>query len=177
MFTNPIIVKQLLLALGLPFGLVFLFVFVVSGFSRDFLFFMYLMAALLLLAGLLIMVAYKGKYEVEYIVNDKGVRCRTQNRQRKQNSIINVLTMLLGIAQGKPSIAGIGMMAQARQDEFIKWNETTKITFQPARKIILIQGDWIQHMAVFCTTENYQIVKTMIEEKLIERRANYEAKT
>lgn len=42
-----------------------------------------LIATLLVLAWILIMVAYRGKYEVKFVFDNKGVLCRAQERQGK----------------------------------------------------------------------------------------------
>ncbi len=52
-FKNTVILKQLGLAVGIPFGLVALVIVLVSGISRDTLYALGLMAALLILTWLL----------------------------------------------------------------------------------------------------------------------------
>jgi hypothetical protein len=163
-FRNTIILKQLGLAVGLPFGLVALVIGLVSGKSIYTLYALGLIAALLLLTWLLIMAIYRGKYELEFRLDDKGVLCRTQARKAKKNRIINALTVVLGLLSGKPAAAGAGMLAQTRQEVFIRWNRVTKVKYKPKSCTILLRGGFAEQIALFCTPQNYMRMKDLIIE-------------
>ena len=83
-FRNTIIFKQLAIAIGIPFGLVALVIGLASGKSVYALYGLGLIAALLFFTWLFIMAVYRGKYEVEFVLDDKGVLCRTQAKQAKK---------------------------------------------------------------------------------------------
>ena len=85
-FKNTVILKQLGLAIGIPFGLVSLNIVLISKGSRDTLYALGLIAALFILTWLLIMVVYRGKYEAEFVLDNKGVLCRTKAKQAKKPS-------------------------------------------------------------------------------------------
>ncbi len=111
-FENKVILKQLGIGISIPFGLVALVIALVSGRSRDALYALGLIAGLLVLTWPFIMTAYRGKYRMELVLDNKGALCRTQTRQAKENRAINTLTVLLGLLLGKPAVAGSGMLAQ-----------------------------------------------------------------
>ncbi len=164
-FKNTVILKQLGFAIGIPFGLVALLIVLISGRSRDTLYALGLIAALLILTWLFIMAAYRGKYEAEFVLDNKGVLCRTQAKQAKKNRIINALTVILGMLSGRPAVAGSGLLAQSRQEVFLQWNHVTKVKFKPKNHTILLRGGWTENIALFCTDENYTLAEQFVLEK------------
>ncbi len=165
-FKNTVILKQLGLAIGIPLGLVALVIALVSGMSRDTLYSLGLVAALLILTGLFIMAVYRGKYEAEFVLDGKGILCRTQAKQAKKNRIVNTLTVMLGLLSGKPAAAGAGMLAQSQQEVFLRWNRTTKVKYKAKRLTILLRGGWTENIALFCTDENYEQVEAFVRRNI-----------
>jgi len=121
-----------------------------------------LMVAMWLLAALVILVIYGGRYDVAFELDDRGVTCRTQARQRSKNRVINGLTVALGALAGKPALAGAGMLAQSRQKESLRWSRVRTVRYYPPSKTILLRGGWLEPLALFCTDENYERVREMV---------------
>jgi hypothetical protein len=170
-FRNTIILKQLGIAIGIPFGLVAVIIGLTSGKIVYSLYFLGLIAALLFLTWLFIMVVYGGKYEAEFELDNKGVLCRTQAKQAKKNRIINGLTVFLGLFSGKLSAAGAGMAAQSRQEVFLKWSNITKVKYKPKSLTILLRGGLTENIALFCSAEYY----SQIEQEVILRTKHLKA--
>lgn len=168
-FKNSVIIKQLGLAVGIPFGLVALLVGLVSGRSVYTLYALGFMAAALILAWLFIMVAYRGKYEAEFVLDNKGVLCRTGAKQTKKNRVINTLTVILGLFTGRPTIAGAGVLAQSRQEVLIGWSRVTKVKYKPKTHTILLRGGLTEQIALFCEPENYPEAEHFVKNKLVGR--------
>jgi len=164
-FKNSVILKQLGLAIGIPFGLVALIIALSSKGSRDTIYALGLIALLLILTWLLIMLVYRGKYEVEFVLDNNGVLCRTKARQAKRNRVMNSLTVILGLLTGKPTVAGAGLLAQSRQEVFIRWSQVTKVKYKPQRHTVLIRSGWTDQIALFCTQDNYDLVERLIRQK------------
>jgi len=164
-FKNSVILKQLGLAIGIPFGLVALIIALSSKGSRDTIYALGLIALLLILTWLLIMLVYRGKYEVEFVLDNNGVLCRTKAKQAKRNRVINSLTVILGLFTGKPTVAGAGLLAQSRQEVFIRWSHVTKVKYKPQRHTVLIRSGWTDQIALFCTQDNYDLVERLIRQK------------
>ena len=158
-FRNTVILKQLGLAIGIPFSLVALVIGLSSGKSVYTLYGLGLIGALLLLSWLFIVVVYRGKYEAEFVLDQKGVLCRTQAKQAKKNRIVNGLTVVFGLLSGKPAAAGAGMLAQSRQEVFLRWNRVTKVKYRPGSRTILLRGGWTENIALFCADENYEQIE------------------
>ncbi|MPN57937.1 hypothetical protein SDC9_205633 [bioreactor metagenome] len=121
-----------------------------------------LIAVLLFLTWLFIMAVYRGKYEVEFVLDDKGVLCRTQAKQAKKNRIVNALTVILGLLTGKPAAAGAGMLAQSRQEVSLRWNRVTRAKYKPKSRTILLRGGWTENIALFCADDNYEQIEAFV---------------
>lgn len=161
-FRNPVILRQLALAVGIPFGLIFVIMLASGATLADLLYPAILVGLLFFLTWLFIRIVWGGKYDAEFVIDDKGIRCRTAARQARQNRIINALTVVLGLLSGKPAAAGAAVLAQSRQDVLVKWSGINKIKELPRRNTIMVYGGFAQNIAVFCTPENYARVRDSI---------------
>jgi hypothetical protein len=167
-FKNPVILKQLGIAIGIPFGLLLIFFFIVST-PENRIYSLYALGAILLLfllTYLFIILVYKGKYSVSFILDDKGIQSFTQADMVKKNKIINGLTIGLGLLAGKPTVAGAGMLANSKQTVGLKWNKVQRVKYNPRQNTILLRGNPMENIGVFCTPENYLFVEAFIKNKL-----------
>ena len=149
-FRNTVILKQLGIAIGIPFGLIALVIGLASGKSVYAFYGLGPIAVLLFFTWIFIIVVYRGKYEAEFVLDDKGVLCRTQAKQAKKNRIVNAITVVLGLLSGKPAVAGAGTLAQSRQATF--------------------RGGWTEQVALFCTEDNYAPVEREVMTRTIHLR-------
>ncbi len=154
-FKKAVILKQLGIAVGIPFGLAALAVGIASGKSTYALYGLAFIGALLLFTWIFIIAVYRGKYEAEFVLDDMGALYRTQAKLAKKNRVVNALTVVLGLLSGKPAVEGAGLLAQSRQAVFLKWNRVTKVQYKPKSRTILLRGGWTERIALFCTQENY----------------------
>ena len=171
-FRNTVILKQLGLAIGIPFGLVALVIGLTSGKSVYTLYGLGLIAALLFLTWLFIMAVYRGKYEAEFVLDGKGILCRTQAKQAKKNRVINTLTVILGLLTGKPTAAGAGMLAQSRQEVSLRWNRVTRVNYKPKNRTILLRGGWTENIALFCADENYEQIEAFVRRNTLPKKGD-----
>lgn len=165
-FRNTLILRQLGLAVGLPFGLISLVIGLASGKSVYTLYALGLIAALLILTWLFILAVYRGKYEAAFVLNQKGMLCRTQAEQAKKNHAVNTSALLLGLLSGAPAAAGAGMLAQSRQEVFLPWGRVTRVVYKPKSRTILLRCGWTEQLALFCTGENYGQVEAFVRGSL-----------
>jgi hypothetical protein len=167
-FKNPFILKGLFFSIGLPFGALIIFIIVVSGgniMTTDAKYALFMIALLFVFTYIFIMIFYKGKYAPGFIINNDGIINYTQEKHKKKNKVINTLAIFLGLFSKNFSVAGAGALAQSKQVVKIKWKEIRKVKYYPNRKTILIYGGLTQKIAVFCTEENYLLVRDIIREK------------
>jgi len=169
LYTNPVILKGLMLAIGMPFGILILFLLFISkgdilGSDVKYAFFM--IGLLFFFTFLLTMALYGGKYAPGFILDDKAVINYTQDKQRKRNNLINGLLVFFGLFGGNVTAAGIGYIAESRQVMKIKWKNVRDVKYDQKHNTILLKGGFAEKMAVFCTEENYSEVEAFIKMKL-----------
>lgn len=158
---NSIILKQLGIAIGIPFGILIIFLMIGKAIYA-----LILIAALFLLTYLFIQIVWGGKYDVGFELDKTGIRSYTQAKQAKQNRVVNTLAIILGFLSGKPGAAGAGMLAQSKQDVFIRWRNIKKVKFLPGKNSVTLRGGLTENIAVFCTHENYSDVEAFIRSSL-----------
>lgn len=162
LFQNPLIVKQLGLAIGIPFGILLIFLFFLSLIDPNALYGVALVMLLLFLTFLFVKVIYKGVYQAAFVLDGRAVTCKTRSAQGKTNRIVNGLTFFLGIFSGKPAVAGAGVLAQSRQSVSLRWRNVKKVKYLPKQHTILLRGGYLESIAVFCREDNYQKVSAWI---------------
>jgi hypothetical protein len=123
---------------------------------------LYVATALLLFTWLFIITVYRGKYAAEFVLDGKGVVCRTQAKQAKKNKVINALTVVLGGLSGNQAAAGAGMLAQSRQEVTLRWNRVERVKYRPKSRTILLRGGWTEQIALFCTENDYKQVEAFV---------------
>jgi len=160
-FRNSIILKQLGIAIGIPFGILILFL----AFAKAY-YALILIGVLFLLTYLFIRIFWGGKYEVGFELDKTGIRSYTLPKQAKQNRIVNALAIILGFLSGRPAVAGAGMLAQSKQDVFIRWKNIKKVKYLSGKKSVMLRGGLTENIAVFCTNENYSDVEAFIRSSL-----------
>lgn len=164
-FRNPIIMKQLGIALGIPFGVLILFLIISKAIYA-----LGLIAVLFLLTYLFILVVWGGKYDVGFELDKTGIRNYTLKNQAKKNRIINTMAVVFGLLSGKPAVAGAGILAQSRQDVLIKWSSIRKVKFYPQSQMVMIRAGFAENIAIFCTPANYSEVASFIRYRLKEEQ-------
>lgn len=170
LFRNAVILRQLGLAIGIPFGIVALVIGIASGKSVYTLYGLGLVFALLFFTWIFVLVFYRGKYEAEFVLDKNGILCRTQAGQAKKNRAVNALAVVFGLLSGNPSAAGAGMLAQSRQEVFLRWNRITKVRYKPKSLTILLWGGFSEQVALFCTEDGY----SQVEREVMFRTAQLE---
>ncbi|NLI70416.1 MAG: zinc ribbon domain-containing protein [Firmicutes bacterium] len=164
-FRNPLIMKQLGLAIGIPAALVVILLLFLTGRDIYTFYAMGLIVALLFFTWLFITLVYRGRYDAEFVLDGKGALCQTQSGQAQKNRIVNTLAVLFGFLSGKPATAGAGMLAAARQRVLLRWERLTKIKYYPRSHIILLRSGLMENIALFCTRDNYPMVEQFVLEK------------
>ncbi|MDD2481743.1 MAG: hypothetical protein PHC44_03455 [Lutispora sp.] len=169
LFKNTVILKDLGLALGIPFGILIIVLLIVSkgDISRDGIGYpLIFIGIFFVMSFMFIILIYGGKYDAGYVIDSKGILNYTQEKQAKKNKIINVLLVIIGILSGKPSAAGGGILAQSRQYVLVKWKSIKKVKVYPKSKSIVIRGGFAEKIALFCNDDNFELVRDIILDKV-----------
>lgn len=161
-FRHPFILKQLGIAIGIPFGLLIIGLIIIIQEIRYLTYALLLIGMTFLVTYITIKILYHGKYKVKYIIDGKGIRCYTEKNQKRKNTLVNSLVVIFGIFSGKYSVSGAGMLAQSKQDLKINWKNIKKVSYHPKQQFIILSKNFAERMAVFCTKENYDKVSSVI---------------
>ena len=156
-FKNNLILKQLGIAMGIHFGIL-LTIMLIAGAYYGVL----LVSATLLLTFIVVLIVFKGTYDVSYQIDSKGILCENQPMQAKKVKRRSALAVILGLCTRNYSAAGAGMLAGARTKQLISWKNIRKTKYNDPQKTILIKGGFGENIALFCTDDNYEIVKELI---------------
>lgn len=168
LFKNPVILKQMALALS-PFGLLIFFLLLLKG--PDSYYGLGLIGGLFALTGLFLLIFFRGVYQMEFLINEKGVFYRSSSSQRNKNKFINRLTMFLAVFLFNPTAFGTSLLAQSRKEKFMAWRDVKKADFRKKEKFIQLKSSLLDPMGVFCTEKNYDEVEAFIKEKLNLRKS------
>lgn len=161
-FKNRLIISQLVLALGIPFALLLLMMIIMQAYYGAI-----LIAVAFVLTFILVLIIFKGTYDLHIKIDGKGILYRNQNNQAKRIKKLSTLTFVMGFFTKNPSAAGAGLLAGSKTEIFVKWKSIKKIKYIEKQKLIMIKGEFAQNIALFCMDENYGSVKKLIEEKTV----------
>ncbi len=158
---NRVIRNQLSLALGIPFGILCIVLLVVQAYNG-----LVMVGLALVLGFLLVLLIFRGTYDVEFTLDDKGITCETQSRQKKRVRRMATATAVMGMLAGNPTTAAAGIMARARTKERLLWKRIRKVKYLDRQSTIMLRAGFGESIAVFCTEENYKQVSAVIRQKL-----------
>jgi hypothetical protein len=121
---------------------------------------------IVLVTGAVVLVLYlfvifgvlRGRQELRYTLDAKGVREATAGPLKHMN-----IVKLLLVLSGKPTYAGIGLMAQGPKSERITWKRIEKFAPDPQAKTISLRKGRTDLMVLHCTEENYEQVLTWVQ--------------
>lgn len=157
-FKNNLILKQLGIAVGIPFGVLVIFLIAIRAYNGIF-----LIGITVALALLLIAIVFKGTYDVRYEINDAGISCFTQKPQDKKVKILSILTVLFGVFRNNPTVAGAGLLSYKSTKVIIPFKRIRKIKYFEPKRLIVVYGGFTENIALFCTDENYSTVQQFIQ--------------
>jgi len=159
-FKSRLILNQLCIAIGIPFGILIIAMVVLKAYYG-----VLLIALTLFLTTILVLLVFRGTYDVHFVINQKGILCKNQPQQAKRVKKLSAITIILGFFVRNPTVAGAGMLSGTRTDVFIPWERIKKVKHLEKQKCIMLYGGFAENIAVFCTDENFNEFKLIIKEK------------
>lgn len=157
---NTVVVRQLALALGIPILLIALLMLALEWPPDPRAIGVALQVAgmvagtFLVLLVIVLGLIYRGGYEYRYEVDREGIRATTHGRTAATNRIVNLLLML----SGRPSAAGAGILAAARQSEFVAWSRVSGVRADDRQRTITLMCGGRPAMLVACDEAQYAAV-------------------
>ena len=165
---NRVILNQFGLALGIPFGILIIVLLIIRAWYG-----LAIVGATLVLGFLLVMFIFRGTYDVQYMLDNEGITCETQSKQKKRVRGMATATTLIGALTGNPTAAGAGMLAGAGVKRRLLWRRIRKTKYLDRSGTILLYADFGKTTAVFCTKENYMDIRQFIQDMVEKTSANY----
>lgn len=115
-------------------------------------------AVMLVLYLFVIFGVLRGRQEIRYTLDAESAREETAGPLRHMN-----LVKLLLLLSGKPTYAGIGLMAQGPKSERITWKRIEKSAPDPQAKTVTLRKGRTDLMVLYCTEENYEQVLAWVQ--------------
>lgn len=156
-FKNSLILKQLGIAIGIPFGILIIFLTVSQAYYA-----LMLIGAMFVLAFLLILIIFRATYDVSYTLNGNEILCKTQAQQSKRVKRLSKFTFLLGLLNGNPSVAGAGLLSASRTETRLTWEQIRRIKYKDKQNTIYLHGKYGNRIVLFCSKQNYMEIKQYI---------------
>jgi hypothetical protein len=168
LLTNPTILKQLVTVLGIT-GLIlagFLsFLLAVDGewhrIPEVLLISLLVVGALGLGMVLIMLVFFANRVRTRFTVNSEGIILETIDRRARA---ANRLAALLGALAGRPSTAGVGLMAMSRERESYNWRGIVRASYHPLWRGITLHDAWRTVALLACTPDNYEQVAAYVRQ-------------
>ena len=120
-------------------------------------------AAVALAILLVAMVFFGNKMPFRFAVTDTAASMEMISRKAKK---VNRLSFFLGLAAGKPAVAGAGAIATSREYTELEWKHCHNAKYYPKAKAITLLNSWRAVIRLYCTDENYQEVADFVSKKL-----------
>ena len=170
MLTNPIIFWTVLKVLGGVWLFLYVFMLIFGDFAtiwEAFRIFAYVMAgivALSLMGYLVVAAMYKGKYVVLFEMDEDGISHTQMPRQYKKAQILSAFTVLAGLASGKLSTAGSGILAATKNSSTSVFENVRKV--KARRRLHLIKvNQMLNKNQVYVPNEDFDFVYDFIKSR------------
>jgi hypothetical protein len=171
--TNPVILMDLLKALGGGLLLVFIILAVASlsegnleAILNAFKISVILLVVFIVLAWVIMWIFFGNKFHARFTVTRKGTSYETFDKRAKTASR---LAIIAGTLLGKPVVAGSGLLAMSQESMFLKWKGVFKTTFDDKRKTIALRNTWRKIIVIYCTKDNYDKVSEFVKTQMNSR--------
>lgn len=156
---NKLIWKQLGIAIGVPFGILLVFLMIIEAYYG-----ILIVILTFILTAILVMIVFRGTYDVHYEITQKGIIYKNQQEQVNRIKKLSLITFAFGLLSKNATAAGAGLLSGASTEVNISFKEIRKIKYNDKQKYIFIHGGFAKNMAVFCTLENYDNIKKCLSD-------------
>ena len=170
MLTNPIIFWTVLKVLGGVWLFLYVCMLIFGDFAtfwEAFRIFAYVMAgivALSLMGYLVVAAMYKGKYVVLFEMDEDGISHTQMPRQYKKAQVLSAFTVLAGLASGKPSTVGAGILAATKNSSTSVFENVRKVKARRRLHVIKV-NQLLNKNQVYVPDEDFDFVYDFIKSR------------
>lgn len=131
-------------------------------FSKIFLFILVGVEALVAVSYLLYAALQGFKYCVLFEMDEEGVKHTQMPKQFKKAQAMSLMTILMGMASGKPGVVGTGMLAGAKQSMVSSWTAVRSIEIDAKHNVIKV-NERLNKNQVYAEDADFQYVEEYIK--------------
>jgi len=118
----------------------------------------------LTLLGLLIMLLLFGnRFHARFTLTDKGIVYESLDSRARTLARMAVVAGALGAS---PRTAGAGLLAVSNERIDLAWSGVCEARYHPKQRTIVIRNQWRDLLQLYCSEENYEVVKRRVESRL-----------
>ncbi len=119
------------------------------------------MAILLVVTYVLVGLAYGGRYQVLFKMDEKGIHHIQLKKQYDRAAAICLLAALAGIAGGNLSATGAGLMGASRQSMYAEFSAVRSVKVREARNVIYV-NEALSRNQIYVADEDLPLVRDLI---------------
>ena len=167
-FRNNPVTRQIAVVVAVPFGLLLLWM-AKRGFAdgvREARYAFYFVGFFLAIGALFVTAVFGGGYDVEYRLDESGVYAANQERQRGRLSALFWLGLFLSLFARSFTAAGSSLLARDSLRRSLRWSSLRSARFNPKERLIVVKANAADKIYLFCTPENYETVRAIVERRL-----------
>ena len=174
LYKNPAIIKEVGRMMGISLvivlGLIFIFVMIdtIGTIAERFQFFAELAGIVLAICLVITILGYLlysymmgGTYCALFEMDENGVCNKAQEKHIKKAELISAITVIAGIASGRPGVAGTGMLASARTSMYTRFDSVKELEILPKQRLIRL-NETLNRNQVYADDEDFAVVADYI---------------
>ena len=120
-----------------------------------------IMLVITILGYLLYSYMMGGTYCALFEMDENGICNKAQEKHIKKAELISAITVIAGIASGRPGVVGTGMLASARTSMYTSFDSVKELEILPKQHLIRLNGT-LDRNQVYAEEEDFAFVADFI---------------
>ena len=175
LYKNPAIIKEvgrvILISLVIVLALIFGFVMIdgIGTFAEKLQYVAELAGILFAIFLVITILGYLlysymmgGTYCALFEMDENGVCNKAQEKHIKKAELIGAITVIAGIASGRPGVVGTGMLASARTSMYTRFDSVKELEILPKQHLIRL-NETLNRNQVYAEDEDFAFVADFIK--------------
>lgn len=130
-----------------------------------------ILSVLAVVAYLILAALYGWKYDVIFVMDEKGILHSQQPKQFRKGRAISVVAALASVAAGKPTMVSHNISAARRSQTYSSFDNVRHIEGKRKRNVIYL-SEPLNHNQIYVSDEDYDFVLSYITEKCPKAQTN-----
>jgi len=123
-----------------------------------------IMLVITILGYLLYSYMMGGTYCALFEMDENGICNKAQEKHIKKAELIGAITVIAGIASGRPGVAGTGMLASARTSMYTRFDSVKELEILPKQHLIRL-NEKLSRNQVYAEDEDFAFVADYIRSR------------